>query len=174
MRKSIQRPKHPSFDKIWKTEHVIVYKLAAYIARKLGGHRDDYLGHLTLRLNNCLYRWQPEKGNLQKFLSGRAIPDIIRSCLNQDRESAKHNINLDKIPAKEKSSSYTTIENRDFWLKIIKPLNFLNKRIILYKYKKGKSFAEIGRLLNYSRAHIQKQHENALKTLKSLNIKKLI
>ena len=82
-----RKGKHPDFDTCWEANKGLVWWVCTRVAKTFGGEAADYLGTYALRLNRCLYGFDPTKGKLTTYFMQRIYEDVLRNFLRYESET---------------------------------------------------------------------------------------
>ena len=80
--------RHPNLDRHWNKHKGLVYHWAKKLRTWYGGQREDYLGYLMIRFNNCLNHYDSKAGCRFSTYFSRLIGDgVLRDFLRYESES---------------------------------------------------------------------------------------
>jgi len=81
------KPKHPTFDEMWKTHKGLVFYMAKKLARGFGVHYLELIGTLTLWFNYVLYYFDESKGKFPSFFCRRCSVIILKTWMRKESQS---------------------------------------------------------------------------------------
>lgn len=162
------KPRHPNFDEFFNEYKWMLLSVDTKLRKKIykmTSRRLEpgyFLGYLTIRLNEVLYKWNPKKGKFSSTFLFKVESNALKNCYDDGPNYCKSrcdgyqhsNCNLD---------SYMIGDNNDdgFWSHV-KSLKMREQEILYHSFVNCIDDVMIGELLGASRHAIQNAKRRAI------------